>query len=285
LSRDVSTGRSADLLYIHRKLYPPWFARRLHCAARSLVFDMDDALDLPPPHTRTGEVDSPRYRRNFEATVHAADLVLCGNDELASRLPHDRYELLPTPIDTERFRPDAIRPAAGPVLGWVGRSDNLGYLESLADPLRELVRRHAGLRLVVVADRPPQLPDLPVEFRRWSLETEISCFDDIAVGLMPLDDTPWARSKCAFKAIQYMALGIPAVASPVGMNTEVIRSGESGFLPRSDAEWVGHLDDLLSDRNLAARIATAGRTVVEQRYSLSVVSTRLVDILSSVIGE
>jgi glycosyltransferase involved in cell wall biosynthesis len=122
-----------------------------------------------------------------------------------------------------------------------------------------------------------------VEFRRWSLETEISCFDGIAVGLMPLDDTPWARSKCAFKAIQYMALGIPAVASPVGMNVEVICTGENGFLPRSEDEWIGQLDTLLSDRALAARIGAAGREVVEQRYSLRVVSARLIELLAAVI--
>jgi glycosyltransferase involved in cell wall biosynthesis len=116
------------------------------------------------------------------------------------------------------------------------------------------------------------------------LAQEVSCFDGIAVGLMPLDDDPWARGKCAFKAIQYMALGIPAVASPVGANREVIRDGETGFLPADEREWVETLDRLLADPALARRIGAAGRREIEARYSLDVISTRLVAILRSLVA-
>jgi glycosyltransferase involved in cell wall biosynthesis len=250
LARDL-VGGGADLLFVHRRTYPGGLARGLRRVARRLVFDMDDALDLPPPSARASEHELRRYRARFESTVHAFDLVLCGNRELASRLPHDRFELLPTPVDTVRFSPARIAAPEGKVLGWVGHSDNLTYLESLGEPFRELARRHPGLRVIVVADRPPRLQGLDVEFRRWSLATEVSCFDGIGVGLMPLDDSPWARSKCAFKALQYLSLGIPAVVSPVGMNREVVRDGETGFLAASDREWISALDRLLSDPDLA----------------------------------
>jgi glycosyltransferase involved in cell wall biosynthesis len=221
-----------------------------------------------------------RYRRNFESTVSGADLVLCGNLELARRLPHDRYEIVPTPIDTERFRPGAVEDGSGALaLGWVGHSDNLPYLESLAGAFRELTRRHPGLRLIVVADRAPRIDGVEVEFRRWSLESELTCFAGITVGLMPLADTPWTRGKCAFKAIQYMALGIPAVASPVGMNREVIRNGECGFLPEGEEQWVDVLDRLLGNRALAATIGEAGRVRVEEEYSLRAVSGRVVEAM------
>jgi glycosyltransferase involved in cell wall biosynthesis len=243
---------------------------------------MDDALDLPPPGKELGPAARLRYTRNFQATVGAADLVVCGNAELAARLPHERFEILPTPIDTERFHPGAVPPPERPTLGWVGHSDNLAYLESIAEPLREVRRRHPRMRLVVVADRAPQIPGLDIEFREWSLASEVSCFAGIGVGLMPLADTPWARAKCAFKAIQYMSLGIPAVASPVGMNVEVIRPGESGYLPQDGQGWVSALDALLSDHGLAARIGAEGRRTVLQDYSLEVLSRRLVGILRTV---
>lgn len=280
--RDVVAYRRADLLFVHRKTYPRPLSDWLHGAAPRRVFDMDDALDLPPPSRSLNDAETRRYRRRFERTVNAFDLVLCGNEDLAGRLPHDRYELLPTPIDTERFAPSRVTrdPKA---LGWVGHSDNLGYLESLHEPLRELSRRHPGLRLIVVADRPPHLPGVEVEFRRWTLETEIAGFDGMGIGLMPLDDTPWARGKCAFKAIQYMALGLPTVASPVGMNSEVIRHGDSGFLANEEREWVEALDRLLSDPDLAGRVGAAGRRRVEERYSLRVVSRRLVEILNELV--
>ena len=277
-TRDVFAYRQADLLVVHRKTYPRPLSDWLKGAAPRRVFDMDDALDLPPPSRAVNDAEKARYLRRFEQTVNAFDLVLCGNRDLANRLPHDRYELLPTPIDTERFTPDRV--SRNPrTLGWVGHSDNLGYLESLHEPLLELSRRHSGLRLIVVADRPPELPGVEVEFRRWTMETEIAGFDGMGVGLMPLDDTPWARGKCAFKAIQYMALGIPAVASPVGMNAEVIQHGESGFLAHGGRDWVEALDGLLSDPELAKRVGESGRRRVEERYSLRVVSRRLVEIL------
>jgi glycosyltransferase involved in cell wall biosynthesis len=191
--------------------------------------------------------------------------------------------VLPTAIDTKRFHPAAVRPSQGPVLGWVGHSDNLRYLEGLAGPLREVARRHPGLRIIVVADRPCTLPGLDVEFRPWSLSSEISCFDGIRVGLMPLADDPWTRSKCAFKAIQYMALGIPTIASPVGMNRDVIRDGESGFLPEDDAAWVRVIDALLTDEALTLRIGLGGRRVVERGYALEQVSRALVTLLRGLV--
>lgn len=282
IGRDLWGPRDADLLFVQRKMFPAAFAGRLKRAPGKVVFDLDDAIDLPPPSRRIGEAARRRYRSNFEATLTACDLVLCGNRELASRLPHDRYELLPTPIDTRRFASGL--PAAEPVLGWVGHSDNLRYLEALADPLRELARRHPGLRLIAVADRPPRIDGIDVEFRRWSLEQEVACFRGMRVGLMPLADDAWSRSKCAFKAIQYMALGLPAVASPVGMNREVIDDGVNGFLPSDSSGWVDTLDRLLADDGLACRIGEAGRRTVEARYALDVVSRRLVSILDGVCG-
>lgn len=282
--RDVYFAGDASLLFIHRKTFVPGLAGRLRRPGRTVVFDMDDALDLPPPGATPSAASARRYRANFEATVQAADRVLCGNRFLASRLPHGRYEILPTPIDTERFRPGAVPPGDGSTAGWVGYSDNLPYLEALAEPLREVSRRHPGFRLVVVADRPPALPGVPTEFRRWRLEDELTCFGGIDVGLMPLEDSPWARGKCAFKAIQYMALGIPAVASPVGMNVEVIRDGENGLLPADAASWVRALDGVLRDRGRAAAIGAAGRRTIERDYALSVVAKRMVEILGGLLG-
>ena len=277
--RDLHLGGGADLLFVHRKTYPAALAGRLKGLARRRVFDMDDAIDLPPPSRLLDAAAKRRYRNNFEATVGAFDLVLCGNRELASRLPHGRYELLPTPIDTRLFAPGDRLPAR--TLGWVGHADNLPSLEKLEAPLRELARRHPGLRLIVVADRPPRLSGIEVEFRPCRLSEEVSCFGDMRIGLMPLDDTAWTRGKCSFKAIQYMALGIPAVASPVGMNTEVLRHGETGFLPGSDREWVEVLDRLLSDDVLTRAVGQAGRREVEQHYSLDVVGRRLLSILDA----
>ena len=284
LVRDAYGESDCDLLFVHRKTYPSFFSHRLVRPGRPVVFDLDDALDLPPPGRQVGAATRLRYSRNFDATVRASDLVVCGSAELAARVSSHPHEILPTPVDTERFAPGAVPPPSGPVLGWVGHSDNLGYLEALAEPLREVAKRHPGLKLIVVADRPPQIPGLTIEFRHWRLEEELSCFGGIGVGLMPLEDSPWTRAKCAFKAIQYMALGIATVASPVGMSRDLIRDGEGGFLPTDGADWVRALDALLSDKALASRIGLEGRRIVERDYALDRVSRRFIGILELLIS-
>src|SRR4029078_9796379 len=124
----------------HRKTFPPFFAARLRATDAPIVFDVDDAIDLPPPGSAASPSEMRRHAANFRATAAASDVVICGNREIASRLPHGRYEILPTPIDTPRFPPVVLPPASLPALGWVGHSDNFGYLESIAEPLRDVIR-------------------------------------------------------------------------------------------------------------------------------------------------
>jgi len=283
LLRDTRSRQDVDLLFVHRKTYPATFAHRLGRVGVPVVYDFDDAVDLPPPGRDPGAEAERRYRENFAATVAASTLVICGNAELQHRAGHERSVVLPTAVDTSRFRPGAVERPVGTTLGWVGHGDNLPYLEALAGPLRELTRRHAGLRLIVVADRPPRLEGIEVEFRRWTLATELSCFGGMRVGLMPLEDSPWARAKCAFKAIQYMALGIPTVVSPVGMNRELIEHGRNGFLAATPESWVEALDRLLGDGALAQSVADAGRATVKGHFALDVVAPRLVDALDGLV--
>jgi len=285
LLRDLALARRFDLVWIQRKMYPPAVARHLGRPGGRVVLDLDDAVDLPPPDRACGARARRRFRRNFEATAGRADLVLCGNRELAARLPHARFEIVPTPIDTARFDPRRLRPTDRPVIGWVGHSSNFAYLEALAGPLREIRRRHPDAVVRVVADRPPALSGVPVEFERWTLEREVECFEGLRVGLMPLADTPWARAKCAFKAIQYMALGIPAVVSPVGMNVDLVRHGDNGWLAAADGEWIDGVDRLLGDAALRARLGAAGRRTVVERFSLEAVGARLAAILAALVAE
>ena len=285
LVRDTLRPTGERVLFVHRKTYPPPFSTLLARRDRAFVFDMDDAIDLPPPGRAADDDEIARYRRNFLATIRDADLVLCGNAELASKVPHGRTAIVPTPIDTTRFAPGVVAPAVGPTLGWVGHSDNLPYLAALGEPLRELGRKHPSLKLVVVADRPIEIPGVAVEFRKWRIADEVACFAGFAVGLMPLDDTPWARAKCAFKAIQYMALGIPVVASPVGMNRDLIRDGVNGFLAADGSAWFSALDALLADGDLARRVGAAGRATVERDYALSREGPRVAGLVRDVLTE
>jgi glycosyltransferase involved in cell wall biosynthesis len=250
-----------------------------------LIFDADDALYLPSPEEPQTLTARRRYRRNFDATAAMADLVFCGNAELAAKIPHQRVEILPTAVDCDRFRPEVVGPPQGAVAGWVGHSSNFPYLEAIANPLREVAGRHPGFKLVVVADRRPRLEDVPVEFRPWSLDREVECFRGIDIGLMPLDDTPWTRAKCAFKLLQYMALGLGTVASPVGMNRDVVEDGRNGLLAADGADWVRCLDELIRRPEKRRLLGQTGRETVLRDYSLPVVSCRLIAAIDRLVPE
>jgi glycosyltransferase involved in cell wall biosynthesis len=283
--RDLRQAADSDLLLIHRRCYPGMLAPLLRRKNRPMVFDIDDAIDLPSPSEPNSKIARARYRRNFDTTIAAADLVLCGNPVLAERVgKKKRKVILPTAVDCTRFHPDAIKGVDHPTAGWVGHSSNLAYLEAITGPLREIAWRHPGFKLIVVADRRPRLEGVPVEYRPWTFENEVECFSGIGIGLMPLDDSEWTRAKCAFKLLQYMAFAIPSLASPVGMNREVIENGRNGLLAITDEDWVNNLDELISRPAKRREIGCAGRETVEKSFDLPVVSARLLKALNWVMS-
>lgn len=283
--RDAALAREASTVLVHRKTYPGPLADRLAARARRLAFDFDDAIDRPPPSRTPDPRIVAHYRARFRRMIDAADLCICGNRTLAAMVGERPHVVVPTAVDTDRFRPGAVAPPAGPSVGWVGHSDNLRYLEALTEPLKALADAHRGFELVVVADRPPVLPGVPVTFRRWSLDRELEDFGGFAVGLMPLADDEWTRSKCAFKALQYMALGIPTVLSPVGANAEAVEHGRDGLHASDPREWFTSIDGLLRHPERAAALGRSGRARVEERYSASRIGPVLARILDALDRE
>jgi glycosyltransferase involved in cell wall biosynthesis len=280
--RDLRRASDADILLVQRRCYPPIFTPFLRRRRRPVVLDFDDAIDLPPPSEPQTPRNLRRYRRNFDATVASAELAICGNIELEARVAGAKTVVLPTAVDCERFFPADDQPPDPQTAGWVGHSSNLGFLEARAEPLREIARHHPDFRLVVVSDRQPRIDGVPMEFRRWSLEEEVSNLRGIGIGLMPLEDSPWARGKCAFKLLQYMALGLPSIASPVGMNREIVVHSQNGFLASTDDDWFRCLDSLLGQPDLQRSLGMAGRDTVVRSFDLPVISKRLIGILDRV---
>jgi glycosyltransferase involved in cell wall biosynthesis len=190
--------------------------------------------------------------------------------------------VVPTTIDTDTYRVGPARETAVPVIGWTGSYSTAQHLDLLRRVLCELARREQ-FRLRVIGPSVYKLEGVDVDVVPWRSHTEAQDLAEADIGVMPLPDDPWSRGKCACKALQYMGLGIPAVCSPVGINTELIRDGENGFLANTTEEWIAKLTLLLRSAQLRRKLGLAGRKTVEERFSAISQVPRVHEVFRSVI--
>lgn len=276
--------RSCDVVLLHKlRLHPleaGWVAR---CNARTL-FDIDDATWLSQPG-RPGElpVASASRVRAFRGMCRFSRLTLAGNPFLAqaARAAGGRVQIVPTAVDVSAFAAPDFGKRDGGVAVWIGLPGNLQYLEPLRPAFSELSRRFPGFRLRIVSSSFPDWDDVAMERVTWRPGIETQALPTADIGLMPLSDDEFTRGKCAFKLLQYMAASLPCVASPVGVNSEVVTDGETGLLAATPAEWQQALERLLADRKLRERMGAAGRQRVERDYDLRTVVSHAADLVEA----
>ena len=278
-----SLWRAADVVVLHQIKLSALEARLFASLSRHRVFDVDDAIYVRKPR-RLGEAadDSPWRKRKFAATCRWVDVVAAGNDVLAevARRSARAVAILPTSIDTGAYRPTTATAADAPTIVWIGSPENLVYLEMIRPALARLSVRYPALKLRVICSRFPDWSEVNVERIAWSAATEAESLAAAHIGVMPLSDDEWARGKCAFKLLQYMAAALPCVASPVGANTEAVIEGVNGFHARTTEEWERHLESLIRSPELRARLGAAGREHVESRYALRTYQARYLELLA-----
>ena len=276
------TLRDADVVILQRKLLPVWLLYLLRCAAPRLLFDFDDAVFLRDSYSPKGLHSAARLHR-FMATVETADVVVAGNQYLADEASRwatvpGRVHVVPTCVEPARYTP-ARHQGAGVELVWVGSSSTLRGLEAVRPLLEEVGRVVPGARLKLVSDCFLRLAHQPVVACPW---TECGEAADIAaadVGISWVPDDLWSRGKCGLKVLQYMAAGLPVVANPVGVQADLVRHGETGFLARTPAEWVEALRRLGADPELRCRLGAAGRRRVEAEFSVEAGAARWLTLL------
>jgi glycosyltransferase involved in cell wall biosynthesis len=275
-----------DLVWVEYELMP-WMPARLDrvlLAGTPYAADYDDAIFHNYDQHRSRLVRS-LLGRKIDAVMAGAALVVAGNEYLAGRAHlagAGRVEIVPSVVDVDRYAVASESSSEPFTIGWMGSPSTAKYLTQIVPALAEVCRGGRG-RVVVVGAGDVDLPGVPVERVAWTEEREVADLQRFDVGVMPLPDEPWARGKCGYKLIQYMACGLPVVASPVGVNTTIVEPG-NGFLARDHEEWVSALGRLRDDAALRRRLGTAGRSKVENEYSLGVAAPRLVALLKSVAG-
>lgn len=282
---------SYDLLFVYREAFPigpPLVERLLARRGRPpMVYDFDDAVFLPNTSSANRVISFLKYPRKVGTIVEKSATVIAGNDYLAryARRHNANVTVIPTCVDTDQFAPRVGGPNGGAlVVGWIGSPTTTRYLETLGPVLSRAHRARPFELRVAGAGRDLSFNGVRVSNVKWSLDTEVALFNTCDVGVYPLTEDEWTKGKCGFKAIQFMACGVPVVASAVGVNREIIQDGVNGFLAAADKEWVEKLTRLADDAALRRRMGEAGRQTVLERYSLNVNAPRMAAALRGALA-
>ena len=258
----------ADATWLEREVLPGRLTLEpfLH---RPLFFDVDDAVWLL----------SAGHERATRAIAARATCVLAGNDYLAEWFSAvaGAVERVWTAVDTDRFTPGdgSDRPFT---IGWTGSGSSMRYLQSIAPALARVLAEVPTARLAVVSDALVELSGVDperVDFVPWSPAVEAEALRQVDVGLMPLGRGEWAKGKCAFKMLQYLSCGVPAVVSPVGMNVQVLAMDDVGLPAANDDQWVDAMLTLHRDPARAHTLGANGRALVERAFSIPVIAAQL----------
>jgi len=277
-----------DVIYLHREaalLGPAVFERLIHRSGVPIVFDFDDAIFLSYKSPSNGYLSYLKFAGKTKTNCRLAAHVMVGNPYLAeyARQFNQNVSIIPTTIDTDKYKPVNIEDSSGPlVIGWTGSHSTVQHLDTLRSALAKLAQRES-IRLRVIGTPNYQIEGVEFETIMWRSETEVEDLSAVDIGIMPLPDDNWARGKCGAKALQFMAMGIPTVCSPVGVNTDIIQDNENGLIANSEDEWIEKLSLLIRSRELRARLGKAGRQTIEQRFSAAVQAPRVYEVLESVV--
>ncbi|MBU2541461.1 MAG: glycosyltransferase family 4 protein [Candidatus Omnitrophica bacterium] len=278
-----------DLIFIYREvtpLGPPIFEKILYYFRRRIIYDFDDAIYLPSSSNVNRLIKFLKFPRKTRTIIKLSSLVLVGNRNLQSySLQFNReVAILPTVIDTEAYKLIKKQKKEKICVGWSGSLTTIVHLSLMKEVLKKLYAKF-GIIIKVIGSKDFKIEGINIQAQDWRLDSEIEDLSQIDIGLMPLPDDEWGRGKCGLKALQYMALGIPPVCSPVGVNSEIIEDGVNGFLCNDEHEWIERISLLIEDSKLRLNMGLAARRVVEERYSVKNNAPKFLKILEGVYGK
>ncbi len=284
--RDVARMNEFDIIFIFREALMTRsirFEKIFRQSRAKLVFDFDDAVWLQNVSDANKWFQWMKDAGKTSKLIGLCDLIFAGNAYLAdyAKRYNPNTVIVPTTIDTEEYIP-VDRKREGPVvIGWSGSITTIQHFR-YAIPALQAIKGKYGDRVSirVIGDGSYREPSLGVVGLPWRKETELEDLRAIDIGIMPLPDDAWARGKCGLKGLQYMALGIPAIMSPVGVNSEIIQDGVNGHLATTTNEWVERLGELIDDTEARLAMGRAARRTVEEKYSVSVWCDRYLDLFN-----
>ncbi|TVQ93899.1 MAG: glycosyltransferase [Bacteroidetes bacterium] len=283
--KDLKTIKEYDLVFLYREAHMlgiTWFEKKIRNKGVKMILDFDDSIWLNDISTGNRHLAFLKKPSKTADIIGLCDACIVGNQFLANyaRRYNPNVFVIPTTIDTDYYLHDYQSDKGKPVcIGWTGSSTTIKHFSLAIPVLREIKQKYGDkVKFRVISDEfhNGQLEDL--ENIKWNKENEIRDLSVIDIGIMPLPDDEWSQGKCGFKGLQYMALGKPAVMSPVGVNNDIISDGKNGFLAKTHEEWIDILSRLIDDAELRKRIGREGRKTVEERYSFHSQKERYLNI-------
>jgi glycosyltransferase involved in cell wall biosynthesis len=287
--RVLLSARRYDLVWMEYEAFPwlPFGEGLLHLSRVPCLIDYDDAIfHRYDNHERSwvrwllgGKIDR---------VMRGAAAVIAGNPYIARRaraVGARQVDLIPTVVDLKRYHPRPPVRSEGPItVGWIGSPVTARYLEQVAESLCT-VSRQRPVRLLAVGAGSLELAGVEVVNRPWSEAAEVELIRNMDIGIMPLPDAPWERGKCGYKLIQYMACAVPVIASPVGVNRDLVVPGQTGLLATTPAEWTAALLQLATNEQLRAELGRGGRKLVEENYCLQRTAPLLATLMQQIVGK
>ncbi|MEK7723951.1 MAG: glycosyltransferase family 4 protein [Acidobacteriota bacterium] len=265
--------KNYDAILIYRAVSivgPAFLERLIKLSGRPIIYDFDDAIFL----THTSETNKffswAKFAGKTASICRLSDSVTVGNEWLAdyARQNNQNVTIIPSSVDTNIYQPKEKESREKIVVGWTGSSTSQTHLEMFAPLLRELCQKYP-IEIHVHSDRSPDLPEIPFVWHKWSVDNEVEVISNFDIGIMPMPEDEWSLGKCSMKALLYMSLAVPTVCSDIGMNREVIRHGDNGFLAKTNEEWIEQIGNLVKDADLRKKIGDAARKTVEEKYSMT----------------
>lgn len=278
--------RNYDLIWLEQEVlpwFPPVVENGLHRFKIPYVVDFDDAIF----HRYDLHARAPVKRMlgdKIDTIMRHASLVVAGNRYLADRAADAgarHVEIIPTVVDLSRYPTNSHRRLGPFTIGWIGSPTTFDYLRELAPVLSAMMQRYP-VKVLIIGAGEADANGWPFEFCPWTEASEVPLLQTVDVGIMPLPDTPWTKGKCGYKLIQYMACGIPVVASRVGANSDIVENGSNGFLVTTPTQWFKAIIHLYRQPEVRRKMGARARRSVEEKYQLGITAPRLVDCLQAV---
>lgn len=277
--RDIGRINNYDIIFVQREAFmtgTTYFEKKFSKSRAKLIFDFDDSIWLSNVSDGNKNLEWLKDYSKTGKIIEMSDLVIAGNQYLANYALNfnQNVKIIPTTIDTDYHRkkkfPDTeSENSSGICIGWTGTSTTLKHFQLIIPALKK-VKEKFGEKIYfkVIVDNKFDETSLGIKATQWRKQTEIEDLSEIDIGIMPLPENDWSRGKCGFKGLQYMALEIPTVMSPIGVNNEIINDGVNGFLANSENDWIEKISRLIESEELRKKIGGEARKTVIARYSV-----------------